>query len=88
MPHNLSDEQWQQIEADLFAGRKIQAIKLFRESTNSGLKEAKDVLDEHERVLREQFPEKFTASKQVGCYVSAMIALTVAAAAAAFVLSH
>jgi ribosomal protein L7/L12 len=40
-----------QIEAELRAGRKINAIKLYREAHNVGLKEAKDAIDEMERKL-------------------------------------
>ena len=40
-----------QIEAELRTGRKINAIKLYREAHNVGLKEAKDTIDEMERNL-------------------------------------
>jgi ribosomal protein L7/L12 len=40
-----------QIEQELRAGRKINAIKLYREAHNVGLKEAKDAIDEMERNL-------------------------------------
>lgn len=67
MANQPSDEQWRRIEEALYAGRKIEAIKHFREATGSGLKEAKDVLDEHEAQLRAQSPGRFTAKK--GCLV-------------------
>jgi len=41
-----------QIEQELRAGRKINAVKLYREAHNVGLKEAKDEVDEIERNLR------------------------------------
>lgn len=41
-----------QIEQELRAKRKINAIKLYREAHNVGLKEAKDAVDEMERNLR------------------------------------
>ncbi|WP_194909350.1 ribosomal protein L7/L12 [Catenulispora rubra] len=34
------------------AGKKIQAIKLYREATGAGLKDAKDAVDTYERDLR------------------------------------
>src|SRR4051812_47952712 len=37
---------WREIEAELRASRKIQAIKLLREHTGLGLREAKDAVDE------------------------------------------
>ena len=86
MPHDLSDEQWQAIEDHLYAGRKITAIKLFRERAGVGLKEAKDVLDEHEAKLREQFPERFTA-KPAGCSVSVGVLLVLVVALGAIVIA-
>lgn len=69
MPHDINDEQWQEIESHLFAGRKIQAIKLFREHTGEGLKDAKEVLEEHEAKLRDEFPDKFEHEEGSGCMV-------------------
>ena len=43
-PENLSPEVWQQIEASIYSSNKIVAIKAYREATNSGLKESKDIL--------------------------------------------
>ncbi len=42
-----------QIVEELTSGNKIQAIKLHRETTGSGLKEAKDVVEEIERTLED-----------------------------------
>ena len=67
MPQELNDQQWQEIEEHLFAGRKIQAIKLFREYAGVDLKAAKDTLDEHEAELRKQSPEKFKFAAKSGC---------------------
>ena len=41
----LTPDQQRQVAIEIRAGRKIQAIKLFREFTNSGLKEAKDAVE-------------------------------------------
>ena len=81
----LSDEQWKSVEAELFAGRKIQAIKLVREATGCGLKEAKDVVDEHEKALRASSPEKFTRSKS-GC-VGMLVFLVFVGAALTIIFS-
>ena len=54
----------------LFAGQKIQAIKLYREQVQpgAGLAEAKQAVEQLESVLRAQHPEKFTAAAQKsGC---------------------
>lgn len=54
----------------LFAGRKIDAIKLYREQVQpgAGLAEAKETVERLEAGLRAQHPEKFTAPAQKsGC---------------------
>lgn len=40
------------IRAEIVAGRKIQAIKLYRERTGAGLKEAKDYVEALEASMR------------------------------------
>lgn len=45
----VSDEEIQRL---LLSGKKIQAIKLYREQTGVGLKEAKNTIDALERLLR------------------------------------
>jgi Ribosomal protein L7/L12 C-terminal domain len=68
MSRALSDEQIKTLEASIFQGRKIEAIKLCRELTGLGLKEAKDTVEELDRSLRAASPEKFAASPQgKGC---------------------
>ena len=77
--NNLSDEQWQEIEQQLFAGRKIEAIKLLREAMDCDLKEAKETIDEHEQELRAAYPEKFK-SGGTGCVGVLMLSLVVSVA--------
>jgi ribosomal protein L7/L12 len=49
-PAALDDETFAtQLLVELAAGRKIEAIKLYRERTGLGLKEAKDAIDDLER---------------------------------------
>ncbi len=43
-----------QVRKLLLAGRKIEAIKLVREKTNAGLKDAKDIVDSIEDVLKRE----------------------------------
>jgi ribosomal protein L7/L12 len=70
-------EQWQSIQAALFAGRKIQAIKLYREATDAGLAEAKEAMDAYELRLRNDEPDRFAASaSKSGC--TSMILLSIA----------
>ena len=65
---NLDDQNRQAIENSIFAGRKIEAIKLFREATGTGLAEAKHAVEDLEVDLRRGSPEKFIASTaRKGC---------------------
>lgn len=84
MPEPTS-EQWQAIEDELYTGRKIAAIKLFREAVGCDLKTAKDTLDRHEQVLRERDPEKFITSKS-GCG-SAVLILAVSLACLTWIIN-
>ena len=61
-------EQWYEIQQHLFAGRKIQAIKIYREASGLGLKEAKDAMEAYEARLRSESPESFTAPAKTGCF--------------------
>jgi hypothetical protein len=44
----------------LFSGQKIEAIKLYREGTGTGLADAKAAVEKLEVELRATSPEKFT----------------------------
>ena len=75
-------EQWEQIQAELFAGRKIQAIKLYREVAGCGLAEAKEAMEAYAAKLYQQAPERFTTdpSKKSGCAGMILLFLLLAAA--------
>jgi ribosomal protein L7/L12 len=65
-------EQWQAIQTELFAGRKIQAIKLYRQAAACGLAEAKQAMDAYAAKLYQQAPERFTRDpNQSGCTIRA-----------------
>jgi hypothetical protein len=66
----LNEQQRQEIEKEIFAGRKISAIKLHREATGSGLAESKNAVEDMEVDLRRQFPERFVGGGQAksGCF--------------------
>jgi ribosomal protein L7/L12 len=71
----MTEEELDRIKGEIFAGRKIGAIKLYRESTGEGLKEAKDAVELLESELRRAEPEKFNAPPAAkGC---AMLVLAV-----------
>ncbi len=70
MEEQLTSEQQDAIVAALASGQKIEAIKLYREATGEGLKEAKSFVDAYSLKLAEQDPEKFqklAAGKGSGC---------------------
>src|SRR2546430_6356460 len=56
----IPEAQATQIREFVFAGRKIEAIKLLRQSTGLQLLDAKTVIEKLEAELRQASPEKFT----------------------------
>jgi ribosomal protein L7/L12 len=80
MTDSLSNERWERIEAEILARRKITAIKLVREYLGADLRDAKQLVDHHERTLREQIPEKFRRSAKGGCTTVLLIAMLASAA--------
>jgi ribosomal protein L7/L12 len=76
MSDQPTQEQTQEIANALTAGRKIEAIKIYREATGKGLKDAKDFVEALVPKLIEQDPEKYKAlsvPKGAGC-ASALVA--------------
>ena len=67
------------IREALFQGQKIQAIKLYRKGTGSGLADAKAAVEKLEAELRAASPEKFTtAVPGKGCSGVVVCAVVVA----------
>jgi len=71
---DLSESEWQPIDAELFAGRKIRAIKLLRVASGLGLKEAKETVEAREAQWRASNPEKFVVAAKSGCMTMIVIA--------------
>jgi len=66
------------IKEALFGGRKIEAIKLYREVTGTGLAEAKPAVEKIEAELRASSPDKFTAAPAgKGCFGMVILACAV-----------
>jgi hypothetical protein len=63
MSDPISDGDLREIRDAIFAGRTIEAIKLYRQYTKSGLKEAKHAVEELEKKLRSESPERFLVDK-------------------------
>lgn len=75
MPEAIKDEDLASISESLFAGRKIKAIKKYRECTGMGLAEAKVAVERIEADLRTQTPSKFTVPTSKGCGTTAALLL-------------
>ena len=70
----MSPEQTKQIAESVYAGRKLDAIKQYREHTGQGLKESKDFIEALERELRAKDPARFTAPPAgKGCLGAAVL---------------
>jgi hypothetical protein len=77
-----TEDQWTEIQAALFESRKIQAIKLYREATRVGLKEAKDAMEAYDVKLRAEAPDRFTAAPRTGCFGMILLFLGLVAVSA------
>jgi len=76
----LPDETVVRITEALYNGRKIEAIRVYREATGRGLKDSKDFIDALEAQLRQESPEKFkVAPGGVSC--ATVVAVMMLAAA-------
>ena len=62
MNNDPGSNSFESIKQAVFQGRKIEAIKLYREATGEGLKESKDAIEKMEAELRQSAPEKFSSS--------------------------
>lgn len=58
------------INEAIFAGKKIVAIKLYREQTKAGLAEAKRAVEEIEKQLRSSAPGLFSKPVSKGCFAA------------------
>lgn len=72
----LDDAQRQQILTAIQQGRKLEAIKLYRDFTREGLKEAKDFIEELSAQLGDQIPGAVSSQKS-GCSVSVLVVVGV-----------
>ena len=70
------------IATELFAGRKIQAIKLYHQQARGSLADAKDAVEAREAELRQTHPDRFKHDPGAGgCASVILITLTFGAAA-------
>lgn len=72
----MTDDYRDEIAELIFAGRKIEAIKRYREITGEGLREAKAYVETLTNQLQAESPERFTAKSASGCaYVFLLFAV-------------
>lgn len=63
MSNPISGNDLKEVVNAIVADRKIEAIKLYRQYSGVGLKEAKDSIEELEKKLRAKSPEKFPSEQ-------------------------
>ena len=89
MPDEISQEHVDRIADALATGKKIQAIKIYREATGQGLKEAKDFIDALIPKLIEQDPDKYSSlAKSQGGGCAAVLVVAIGAGALATLLAR
>jgi hypothetical protein len=88
MDRAIPEPDAEAIRQSIFAGRKIEAIKRLRESTNLDLAEAKTMVEQLEGELRKSSPEKFTAKPGNGCSTTAAVFVVAITIVWIFVTSH
>lgn len=78
MERPISSSALVQVQAAVFRGEKIVAIKTYREDTGASLKDAKNAVDRLEAELRTASPQKFSAPprKKMGCGVCLAIVVS------------
>jgi len=83
VPDQPTDEQVKEIAEALAAGRRIDAIKLYREATGKSLLEAKKFIGALADEMAEKDPERFAGLAQKKGCGSAAVVVAVALALAA-----
>ncbi|MEO5712505.1 MAG: hypothetical protein ABIT37_03375 [Luteolibacter sp.] len=85
----LSEEKMAAISELLFRGQKIEAIRIHREQTGFGLKEAKDEVGKLELSLRAKSPEKFTAAPTAnGCFAAVAVLFPISSTPLGYWIFH
>ena len=89
MSGDMNQADMDRVNEALFAGRLIEAIKIYRTATGGGLKESKDFFEALDARLRSEMPAKFTAPPpttiEFGAAGSAAILIGIVALVAAIV---
>lgn len=83
MADQLTDEQMDQVVDALAAGRKIDAIKIYREATGKGLKDSKEIIEALILKLKVEDPERFarvSGPGGAGCASAVFLGISLLAA--------
>ena len=77
MERPISASALAQVQAAIFNGEKIAAIKMYRDDTGASLADAKDAVDRLEAEWRAASPDKFKAppAKNKGCGICLLLVL-------------
>ncbi len=75
MADTLDDGDRERIIDALYAGRRIDAVKIYRQATATDLTSAKRFIDQLEARLREESPESFSAPARKGCGAPLLIVI-------------
>ncbi|MAP09747.1 MAG: hypothetical protein CMM00_13425 [Rhodopirellula sp.] len=67
MMAELPQETLDQIRAHLLEGKKLKAIKLYREATDSSLHESKEQIEKLSEELAKSHPRQMADNKPIGC---------------------
>ena len=89
MTDTPTPEQVNAIANALAGGKKIEAIKIYRETTGKGLKEAKDFIDALIPQLKESDPEKYanlSISQGAGCASVILLCAGITVASIAWII--
>lgn len=74
MDNPIPEEKLTPIRDALYRGELIAAIKLHRDATGSGLKEAKEAVEKLDAELRASSPDKFTSlPRRAGCFAMIVV---------------
>jgi hypothetical protein len=86
MPVQPTPEECEAIAREIAAGRKIEAIRLYRQATDQDLLTAKEFVEKLTAELQEREPEKYGApGSKSGCASAITVGLLAGAAVGALV---
>ena len=82
MSRELNQKEIERITESIAAGRKIEAIKQYREASGEGLKEAKEFIEALTSRLKQEDPEQFGHVREAtGCGSAAAVLMLLGTAA-------